>query len=148
MQTTINGIVITLTPEQIKQVDDAIKKGQPVTERIKSWDDAAKDMGESNDSLPFKNPKNLKEQQTNAFFRLATAADALNYGKTGRKYWIPYFLRNGAAFSFRISYYVLWDSDTNTDAAARLAVFDKATSDYFAQQFLSEWEIFTKQPNY
>lgn len=115
---------------------------QKITDRIKTYEDAVQEILNIDDEFRIKQAETFKE--------LSVITDALRDGrvpKIGDKMWIPYFTRNGAGFSFRISHYDSWDSGTGALAAARLAVFDEKTSNYFGTQFLYKWEILTRQPN-
>lgn len=146
MEVNVNGVNITLTPDQLKQIDQQVKKQslKPI-ERIKSYEDACEDQGEDVDSRPFKNPTTKKQHQSNAHWELMMISDALRGGKeldwdnSNQKKWSPYFDMRGNV-SFRDTVYVYWAS--NCTASARLAVLDSETAEYFGKQFLSTWKIF------
>lgn len=152
-QIEVNGVKITLTPEQLKAIDTQVKdnerKNKPVTERINSYEDACADQNiDPFASLPFTSPCSLKQEQTNAFWKLATCADSLNVGQPKEKIrWVPYFDRSGGGFSFWRSRDGIWYADSFTTAAARLCVFDSKTSDHFGkgEGFKAIWELFTRK---
>ena len=120
----------------------------PITERIKTWEDAAAAFGvHPVNSLPFINPKNSFQEATNAFFQLDIIAQVLSEGKildwTNRDQykWYPCFNNYyGAGFRFYDSR-CAW-ACARADGGARLCLPTEALANYFGTQFLPTWNKF------
>lgn len=79
MNIDINGVKITLTKEQLKQIEDQQKKNRPIIERIDTLDDVYKDLGINRNSIiPFKNPINKQQRSANAFIDIQNISKCLN----------------------------------------------------------------------
>lgn len=116
---------------------------QKVTDRIKTWHDAAKVKGiDPVDSLPFIKPLNTFQEAANAFFMLDIIADVLNEGtvldwaNSNQKKWYAWFnnYQPGSGFSFYVT-----DCDwatTTSGGGARLCLHSQELAHYFGTQFL------------
>lgn len=150
MQTTINingrDVQITLTKQQVEQIK---KYEQKITERIKSYEDACEDLGlDPVEDLPFKNPKNNRQEAANAFHMLDVITESLMEGKKldwedgDQKKWYPVFNNYSSGSGFRFLYS---DYDWTLTAAcggARLCVDTQEKSNYLGTQFLAIWNKF------
>ena len=120
-----------------------------IMDRIKTWEDAAKDHGiDPVMSIPFLKPINTFQEATNAFFKLDVIATVLNEGvvldwaNENQKKWYCWFnnYKPGSGFSFHATYYD-W-SRTITYGGARLCVHSQELAKYFGTQFLSIFNQF------
>lgn len=106
----INGkeVEITLTKQQVEQIK---KYEQKITDRIKSYEDACEDLGlDPVEDLPFKNPKNNRQEAENAFHMLDVITESLMEGKIldwedgDKKKWYPVFSDYSSGSGFRFLY--------------------------------------------
>lgn len=126
---------------------------QKIIDRIKTWEDAAKEAGIDPLDLPFKNDsKTARQEAVNAFYQLDVIAEVLRKGvvldwtDSDQIKWYPWFYdyRPGSGFSFDAPGYE-W-SLTATYGGARLCVDTKEKAVFFGTQFLSIWNKF-QNPN-
>lgn len=119
---------------------------QKITDRIKTWEDAAEHQGlDPVDSLPFSEPENSFETATNAFFKLDVIATVLNEGtildwtNDQQQKWYPWFnnYKPGSGFSFDATNCGWAYTGTCTSGGARLCVHSSELAKYFGTQFLS-----------
>lgn len=147
MDISVNGVSITLTDDQLKQIDQQVKKKSlKAIDRIKSVADAFEDQGLSLDKLKaLEAATDPREIRANAHFMIEVVVDALNEGKKFTRGYYPYFNsdKDRNIVSFRITYFDLWHDDIVL-LSARLAVYDSVTAEYLGKQFL---ELFKKANN-
>jgi hypothetical protein len=85
MNVTIQGVDITLTPEQLDKLRSSLPP-QKIQDKIKTLKDVYKHLGVNReDVIPFKSPKNKSQRSTNAKVDIEHISQALNEG------WIPDF---------------------------------------------------------
>lgn len=122
---------------------------QPITERIDSYQAACEELGlDPDEELPFKDPKNARQEAANAEVMLDIISEALLEGKeldwtdSTQEKWSPYFnnYKSGSGFRFDVS--VCGWAHTDASGGARLCVDTKEKSDYFGQRFLPIWNKF------
>lgn len=141
----------TATPEFKEMLIDSFGKeffSQKITDRIKSYEDACADLGLDPEDLPFKNPKNNRQEADNAFHMLDVITESLLEGKkldwedSDQRKWYPVFnnYSSGSGFRFLGSNYV-W-SHSLADGGARLCVDTQEKADYSGNQFLPIWNKF------
>ena len=142
MDINVNGVSVTLTEDQLKQIDLQVKrKSLKVTDRIKSYEDACADQNiDPIESKPFKNPSNVRQERSNANWELMIICDDLNEGVTMVKYWQPYFnFKNGKIVSFRFVIYGGWD-DGCCYTSVGLSVHSQELGAYLGTQFLETFK--------
>ena len=120
-----------------------------VTERIKTWEDAANEMGiDPVTSPPFPIPVGSFQEAANAFFKLDVIATVLLEGveldwtnEDQYKYyaWFNNY-KPGSGFSFYDTSYD-WTS-TNAGGGARLCVDTAEKAEYFGCQFIDIFNQF------
>ena len=134
---------------ELQQLKKAINEPKDIIEMIQSYEDACEVIGEDPiESLPFKNPKNARQEAANAFHMLDIISEALLEGKkldwtdSNVKKLYPYFndYTPGSGFRFR-------DTDcgwTNASGGARLCVDTEAKARHFGSHpnFLPIWNKF------
>ena len=82
-QIEVEGVKITLTTEQLRQIELQTKKKKPVTERIQSFLDVLDELGIDESDLPYKGLRsNLTplQKQINATWRLTKIVKVYNEG--------------------------------------------------------------------
>lgn len=127
--------------DETKKLRAIIDAPVNIIDRIKSYEDACEYL-EIETTLPYPNPKNNRQESSNAFHMLDIITEALLEGKTlnwedsNEKKWYPWFneYKSGSGFRFDCSYYD-W-SYTNFNFGARLCVDTKEKSDYLGTHFL------------
>lgn len=127
--------------DETKKLRAIIDAPVNIIDRIKSYEDACEYL-EIETTVPYPNPKNNKQEASNAFYMLDIITEALLDGKTlnwedsNEKKWYPWFneYKSGSGFRFHGS-----NSDwTNsyTFIGAHLCVDTKEKSDYLGTRFL------------
>jgi hypothetical protein len=122
----------------VSNIMDKIKNG---------WEDVCKIKGiDSVNSLRYPDPQNDEEKYDNAAFRLRVAAEVLregivlsHYNKKQEKWW-PWFTATASGFGFSGSNFD--NSNTTASVGSRLCVDTQLKSDFLAEVFKSDWEIF------
>lgn len=80
MEINVNGVKITLTKNQLEEIDKQVKKNKPLFERIQSIQDVYNELGIDDSFIPYKNPKTLEEKATNAHAILLRIAKVYQEG--------------------------------------------------------------------
>jgi CRISPR/Cas system CSM-associated protein Csm2 small subunit len=140
MNIQVQGVQITLTDNQLKEIQRALDK-RPITERIKTWKDVCNYHNITNDVLPYKNPRNKQEISINRFAKLQYLVDCLNEGekpsfKNNSYKYYPYFFGSDRV-SFYCSYFY-----SSSFAGFGLYYKSKELSDYAGKQFLEIYNEF------
>lgn len=150
METTIeiNGkpVTITLTKEQIEKINQASLK---ITDRIKTWEDAAKMQGiDPIKSLPFPKSKNPFEEAMNGIYQMFIITELLcegwvpNYGNTNQYKWYPYFRYDSGVSGFGF-YVSIYDSVfAYAGSGARQVFPTEELAKYAGTQFISIYNKF------
>jgi hypothetical protein len=120
-----------------------------IPERIKTWEDAAKEYGvDPVESLPYPKPTNNRQEALNAFYMLDIISEilcegvVLDWEDSDQKKWYPYFndYTPGSGSRFIGTDYD-W-ANANAAGGARLCVPTSELAGYFGEQFLSIWKQF------
>lgn len=139
-------------PIEFKQVlEDTFGKDfffQKITDRIKGWEDVAKEKGlHPVNDLPFPNPKNDYQEGVNAFAVCTLAREVLNegfrsdFGNNTRYVLYPdVHTDNSRPSGFRLSFDVITRTCAYAVAGARLEFVDRATAKHFFECFLEHYE--------
>ncbi len=113
MQIDVNGIKITLTKEQLQEIDKQVKNSKPIEERILTVENLFEELGVTKESLlPYQNPINKKQKSLNAFVilleltELFNQGEALDFTKNTYKY-IPYKYFSGGSFVVVVDFFCL-----------------------------------------
>lgn len=121
----------------------------PVTDRIKTWEDAAAEKGiDPVKSLPFQKPANTREEAANAFFQLDVIAEVLGEGVVldwgnGDQYkYYPYFYEYKPSAGFRFGDSAYSWTHSIADGGVRLCLPTPKLAEYFGKQFLPIWNKF------
>lgn len=159
----INGI-LTL-------VDEAPKDNRPVTERVKTFDDALAELGDEHPLVKsYLATVDTADSNLIAYAKLRVIAAALNEGwqpTRGEYRWYPWFLiytqeeidkmgedkkaeldrfggnaNPGSPSGLGYSNSHYAFSNANADYGSRLAIKSKELSDYFGKQFIGIWKDF------
>lgn len=116
---------------------------QSVTERIKTYEDACSELGESPVDKVALQKLGLNKNDI-AYMKLTQIVRALNEGWVAKVYdnkdrWYPWFSHNGSpsAFAFTDSYYC--SSYANSGSGSHLCFRTKSLSDYAGEQFIDLW---------
>lgn len=81
MNIEINGVKITLTKDQLKEIDKQLKKNKgTIIEKISDFDDILSELGEDLSGLPYKNPKTKEEKSINAQWKIFKIVKVYNEG--------------------------------------------------------------------
>lgn len=123
-----------------------------IMDRIKSFEDACEVVGADPEDLPYKNPKNAREEAVNAFHMLDIISEALLEGKvldwtdSDQPKYYPWFnnYKPGSGFRFNATTYV-W-TYALASGGARLCLDTEEKAKYFGTQFLDIWNKF-QNPN-
>jgi len=122
-----------------------MKNENLITERIKTFEDACKELNEPAsllwaDSLPEKHRRAII-----AFYKLIMITEALNEGWTPdfldgpqNKYWPWFYFGANAGFGSLYAYYVA--SDTSAAVGARLCYKSRSLAVYSGTQFIDLWQ--------
>ena len=140
------------TPEFKEMLIDSFGKeffSQKITDRINSYEDACEDLGlDSVESLPFKNPKNNRQEAANAFHMLDVITESLLEGKkldwedADQTKWYPVFNNYSSGSGFRVVTSVYGWTGTRACGGARLCVDTEEKSNHLGIQFLAIWNKF------
>lgn len=115
-----------------------------VFDRFQSWESVAEEIGlHPVNDLPFPNPKNDREEATNAYWQWDWIAEVFNeaimldWQNSTQAKWAPWIHKfvPGSGWSFIVSTYG-W-STTIASGGARLRFASEKLSDHFAKYFMS-----------
>lgn len=119
----------------------------PVTERIKTYEDACRELGRK----PYDEVRLTEmglDSKDIAYLKLTVIVEALNEGwipdvfdiKVYR--WYPYFRPNGSPSSFAFGDSVYDYGAANAGSGSRLALKDEELANYCGRQFIDLWKEF------
>ena len=135
--------VILVSP--VADVELREEKKGPITERVKTYEDACKELGRQ----PYNEDQLMKLGLTKndiAYQKMVVIVEALNEGwkpdVCDRKVyrWFPWFTPKGSpsSFAFNDSYY--GDEDASAGSGSRLALKSEELAEYCGKQFLLLWK--------
>lgn len=119
-----------------------------IMDRVKSYEDACEVVGADPDDMPYKTPKNAREEACNAFHMLDIISEALLEGKvldwtnSNQPKYYPWFnnYQPGSGFRFLVTDYD-W-ANTGAGGGARLCLDTDEKAKYFGIQFIDIWNKF------
>lgn len=137
----VDGVIL-VTP--VADIDMKEKEG-PITERVKSYGDACKELGRE----PYDEKKLLELGLTKndiAYQKMVVIVESLNEGwkpdvcDKNVCRWYPWFRPNGSpgSFAFDDSYYAY--ESANAGSGSRLALKSQELADYCGEQFVELWK--------
>jgi hypothetical protein len=151
-ETKARKLFTTATTEFKEMLIDSFGKeffSQKITDRIKSYEDACADLGlDPVESLPFKNPKNNRQEAENAFHMLDVITESLLEGKkldwedSDQRKWYPVFSDYSSDSGFRFMHSDNVWTRAYAYGGARLCVDTQEKADYLGTQFLPIWNKF------
>lgn len=139
------------SPEFKEMLNDSFGKeffSQKITDRINSYEDACADLGLNPEDLPFKNPKNNRQEAENAFHMLDVITESLLEGKrldwedSDQRKWYPVFNNYSSGSGFRFLYSIYGWAYAAASGGARLCVDTEEKSNHLGTQFLAIWNKF------
>lgn len=138
----VNGVMITLTPEQLTEINNQLKKNIPITERIKNFQDIVNEFGKGMDY--FENPElSIRERglrKCEAICSVLNEGWEADYSNDDQKKWFPVFQYKSGSSSLVFSYslYEYWSASTY--GGSRLCrLKSKELSDFAGKMFQKEF---------
>ena len=135
---TIENGVIIVSPKKEE------KKGK-VTDRVKTYEDACKELGRQ----PYNEDQLMKLGLTKndlAYHKMVVIVEALNEGwepdvcDRDVYRWFPWFATNGSPSSFAFNASDCDDAHAGAGSGSRLALKSEELADYCGKQFVELWK--------
>lgn len=143
MQIDVNGIKITLTKEQLQEIDKQIKNNKPIEERILTLEDLYKELNTTEEELlPYHKPTDKEQKSVNAYCILLKLAKVFNQGEildfTKNTYkYIPYKYFSGGSAGAYVGVYGFYGS---VGRPAGLFYKDKNLAETSLKNFRQVWD--------
>ena len=135
--------VILVSP--VADVELREEKKGPITERVKTYEDACKELGRQ----PYNEDQLMKLGLTKndiAYQKMVVIVEALNEGwkpdvcDRNVRRWYPWFEPNGSPSSFAFRGSVYGRGTACAGSGSRLALKSEELADYCGRQFLQLWK--------
>lgn len=145
----VNGVSITLTKEQLDDIDKQ-RKNLPLFDRINSIEDALSYLKDNDeDVIDYKKMVSaglsnaiIARQEVILMIKVLNEDWEADYSDENQKKWFPVFKCNSGSSSlvFSGSYYGIWF--TSTYGGSRLALKSEELSDKFGKKFANKYQQF------
>jgi hypothetical protein len=136
----VNGVSITLTKEQLAQINKQQSELKPVTERIQTFDDIIAESGKPASYFTDKNlsADELGYRKVKAICEVYNEGWVLDFTDKNQKKWYPYFDAS-SSFGFSASICVYWYA--NSTGGSRLCSFkSEELARDAGKKFIKEYE--------